>query len=188
MVKLEKRSDSCNTRSISNCVEETQRLNVYFETALGRAKPQTANKIDKRSYKNSRLKSFLPWRWERNFQHRAYMYFNSKLDSTRNILTGPNFRRWFSSFDRSSRKGRKQRFIAIFPMTTFSLSLYLCLSQTLYRSAVRKTSRAQTTHPGEIFRFLVAEFSIIIPRAKEVVGFRFRSGKKIFDGRRLTFH
>ena len=59
MVKLEKRSDSCNTRSISNCVEETQRLNVYFETALGRAKPQTANKIDKRSYKNSRLKSFL---------------------------------------------------------------------------------------------------------------------------------
>lgn len=93
MVKLEKRSDSCNTRSISNCVEETQRLNVYFETALGRAKPQTANKIDKRSYKNSRLKSFLTVTLGKKLSAQSLMYFNSKLDSTRNILTGPNFRR-----------------------------------------------------------------------------------------------
>lgn len=58
----------------------------------------------------------------------------------------------------------------------------LSLTQTLYRSTVRKTSRAQTTHPGEIFRFVVAEFSVIILRAwgspKKGGGFRFRSRKK----------
>lgn len=132
MVKLEKRSDSCNTRSISNCVEETQRLNVYFETALGRAKPQTANKIDKRSYKNSRLKSFLTVTLGKKLSAQSLMYFNSKLDSTRNILTDPNFRRWFSSFDRSSRKGRKQSFHRdISYDDLLSLSLSLSLSDTL---------------------------------------------------------
>ena len=95
--------------------------------------------------------------------------------ATRNILTGPNCSLIFVVGSIITKVNNvSSRYFLWRPS--------LSLTQTLYRSTVRKTSRAQTTHPGEIFRFVVAEFSVIILRAwgspKEGGGFRFRWRKK----------